>query len=459
MRTHPFPIVAAWSLALLIMVRVDGAPPVDVASYASLQTAIDANPGRIIRIPAGEYVIDAALKITGDHTEVHGPARIIQTNPKAAIVRIDKGRGIRLSDLSFTRSEGRQEAGAAGIDVVQSQDVVLSRLRVTENHTHSSIRASDSRDVTIEGCIVHNYKGPTIDDSTDPRHLSGYAFKAIDGTGIQMVSVQGGVIRDNRIQEFRLLPTREVREKYDLGALTIMPRERGRLMSQEIFDTRFTNNWHQGSGIHVSNPDRSNRIIISGNYIEHPGQGIDLHCDNVIVTGNIISYSLIGMKAMHGAKNILIDGNQFSHADLWGVMLMPGASSHESANAGAAGRAATENVDGGTIVSNNIFSDFGFGDQYWNWIDDTSKGPSARCVIAIRAGQLAENPPIRDVLVTGNLVYDSGRDTVLQDGKWVKVPPRYVYALYVEQLIQPAPVNVRIFGNLLNPGLAGASNY
>jgi hypothetical protein len=457
MKLRAFPAIG--SLVLLIFTRVNGAPPVDVAAYPTLQAAIDANPGRIIRIPPGEHVIDAALKITHDNTEIYGPARIIQRNPGDAIVRIENAGGIRLADLSFTRSEGRQEAGEAGIDVVNCHDVVLSRLRVTENHSHSSIRARDSRDVTVEGCTVHNYKGPTIDDRTAPRHLSGYAFKAIDGTGIQMLGVQGGVIRDNRIQEFRLLPTKEVREKYDLGAVTIMPKERGRLMTQDIFDTRFTNNWHQGSGIQVSNPDRSSRIIITGNYIEHPGQGIDLHCDNVIVSSNIISHSLIGMKAMHGSKNVLIDGNQFTHADLWGVMLMPGALSHVSANAGPGVKAATENVDGGTIISNNIFSDFGFGDQYWNWVDDKSKGPSARSVIAIRPGQLEENPPVRGVLVTGNLVYDSGRETVLVDGKWEKVPPRYVYALYVEQTIQPAPVNVRIFGNLLDPGLKGDTNF
>ena len=98
-------------------------------------------------------------------------------------------------------------------------------------------------------------------------------------------------------------------------------------MSQEIFDTRFTNNWHQGAGIHVSGPDQTRRVIISGNYVENAPQGIDIHSDNVVVTNNIIAHAMIGMKAMHGSKNVLIDGNQFTYVDLWGIVLMTGAGS------------------------------------------------------------------------------------------------------------------------------------
>lgn len=448
--------------ALLIVMTAPAvfasSPPSSAASPArpSLQALIDANPGGIIRIPAGEYTITAALRLTSAGTELYGPARIVQANPDEPMMRIENTSGIRVFGLSFTRAGGKQHASQAGIDVIGCRDVELDGLRVSENHTHTSIRVRDSRDVTVAGCTITNYKGPTIDDRTQSP-LSGYAFKSIDGTGIQMLGVAGAVIRDNRIEELRLWPTREVRDRYDLGKVTVMPKQRGLLMDPDVFNSQYTHNWHQGAGIQVSGPEVSRRVIITGNSIFHPAQGLDLHCDNVIVANNIISYAMIGMKAMHGAKNVLIDGNQFMYTDLWGLLLMPGSLSHRSANASAGAKAVPENVDGGTIVSNNIFSDFGFGDQYWNWVDHHNDYPE-RNVIAVLMGQLAENPPLHDVLITGNVVYDSGQDTMLLDGKWVKAPPRYFYALYVEQKKQPAPVNVKVYGNLFDPGMSGASN-
>jgi len=430
-----------------------------VASYPSLQAAIDANPGRILQIPPGEYRIDRALRITHDDTELYGPARIVQNNETEPLVRIDGAKRIRIADLTFTRSPGHQEAQQAGVDIGHCEDVTLSHVRVSENHTHTSIRASSSRDITVEDCTVIDYKGPTIDDRTAPRHLSGYAFKSIDGTCIQFLGVQGGVIRNNRLIEKRLLPTPEIQKQYDLGQLTIVPKVRGRLMSQQIFDTHFTNNWHQGAAIQVTGPMESRRVIISGNYIEHPAQGIDLHCDNVTVANNIITHAMIGMKAMHGARHVLIDGNQFVYCDLWGVLLMPGASSHYSQNAEGDHPAVAENVDGGSIISNNIFSNFGFGDQYWNWAQQKPGSFGGRNPIAILAGQLAENPPIHNVLITGNVVYDSGQSTVLLDGKWVKAPPRYHYALYVDQDKPASPMNVVVSGNLFDAGTEGVSNY
>lgn len=428
------------------------------SALPDLQALVSANQGHIIQIPPGDYVIHAPLRITTDHTELCGPARIVCDNHEAAMVQIENARDVRLTNLSFTRAEGQQEAGQHGIDIIHCQDVELFRVRISENHTHSSIHARDSEDITVAACSVTNYKGPTIDDRTDAKHLSGFAFRSIDGTGIQLLGVQGAVLRDNRVEEFRLWPTQEVRDKFQLGQLTVIPKERGRLMDQDIFDTHYTNNWHQGAGIQVTTPEQSRRVIITDNYIFHPAQGLDLHCDNVTVANNQIAYAMIGMKAMHGAKHVLITGNQFTYVDLWGLLLMPGAGSHLAANAAPGVKGANENVDGGTIVSNNIFSNFGFGDQYWNWINHHNAYPE-RNVIAILMGQLEENPPIHDILVTGNLVYDSGRDSVMLDGKWTQSPPRFGYALYVEQKRAPAPVNVRVYNNLFHAGSQGISNY
>jgi hypothetical protein len=431
---------------------------VDVRAFPNLQAAIDANGGRIIQLPPGDYVIDRALRITRDGTELHGPARIVQANPDESLIRIENASRIRVAGLSLTRSAGSEEAKQHGIAIRLSRDVEISGVRIAENRTNASIHAESCRDIVIRDCSIVNYKGPTIDDRTADRHLSGYAFKSVDGTGIQFRNVNGGMIRDNRIQEFRILPTKEIRDQLGLGQLTIKPAKPGRLMPQDVFDTGYTNNWHQGAGIQVSGPTVAGRIIISGNFIENAAQGLDLHADNMTVANNIISHAMIGMKAMHGAKHVLIDGNQFTHADLWGLLLMPGSLSKKAADAEAGDPAVPENVDGGTIVSNNIFSHFGHGEQLWNWEGRNSEYPE-RNVIAILFGQLEENPPIKNILVTGNVVYDSGQDTVLVNGRWEKVGPRYHYALYLEQKRAPAPVNVRVFGNLLDKGMKGATNF
>jgi len=430
--------------------------PVDASAYPSLQAAIDANPGRQIQLPTTEYVINTALRITRDNTELFGPARIVQSNPREPMVRIDHAKSVRLSGLTFTRSAGNQDTDQNGIEILDSSDVEISQVRVSENHTRASIYARSSADVTVQGCVIVNYKGITVDDRT-ASPLYGYAFKAIDGSGIQFRDVDGVVIRDNRIQEFRFLPTRAIRDHYDLGTLTVVPEVPGQLGDPDIMANKYTNNWHQGAGIQVTGPMVSKRVILSGNYIENAAQGMDVHADNVIVSGNIISHAMIGYKSMHGAKNVLLDGNQFNYVDLWGILLMPGAASHVSSNAGTDGKPEVENTDGGHIVSNNIFSNFGFGEQHWNWADRKSAYPE-RNVIAILFGQVPENPPIRNVLITGNQVYDSGRDTVLLDGKWVQAEPRYHYALYVEQVRQPAPVNVQVHGNLFDAGFEGVTN-
>lgn len=431
--------------------------PVNAASYPSLQAAIDANPGRQIQLPASDYVINAALLISKDGTEVFGPARIVQSNPREPIVRIQQAKSVRLAGLTFTRIAGGQDTDQNGIEILKSSDVEISQVRISENHTRASIYARDSADVTVQGCVIINYKGITVDDRTASQHY-GYAFKAIDGTGVQFRDVEGVVIRDNRIQEFRLLPTKAIRDQYDLGTLTVVPKEPGRLTDPDIMANKYTNNWHQGAGVQVTGPMVSKRVILSGNFIENAAQGMDVHADNVIVSGNIISHAMIGYKSMHGAKNVLLDGNQFNYVDLWGILLMPGAASHGSSNAGKDGKSEVENVDGGHIVANNIFSHFGFGEQHWNWVGRKTSYPEQN-VIAILFGQVPENPPIRNILITGNQVYDSGRDTVLLDGQWVKAAPRYHYALYVEQVRQPAPVNVQVYGNLFDAGIEGVTNF
>lgn len=433
--------------------RSQGVAAVDVAGYPSLQAAIDANPGRILKLQPGEYEIAQALIVTRDGTELHGPARITQSDPHQPILLIKEAANVRIKELAFTRSPGRQDTDQPGIDVQKSRDIVLSQLRVSENHSHGSIRVMFSRDVTVENCVITNYKGLVIDDRTKDR-LSGYAFQAIDGFGIEVRYVEGITIRDNRIQEFRLLPTREIRDQYGLGKITAVNEKPGILMKPEHLRTRYTSNWHQGSGILIASPKVDKLALVTGNFIENAAQGIDMHADVVTASNNIISHCMIGLKAVHGAKHVLLIGNQISHVDLWGILLQPGTASQASANAEGDKPAVEENVDGGSIIANNIISNFGFGEQYWNWA-----GHANFCALNLGAPPLPENPSLRNLLVTGNVVHDSGRDTVLVDGKWTKVPPRYDYAVRLELTKPNAVQNVHFTGNLFDPGAKGVSDY
>ncbi|MCC6487606.1 MAG: hypothetical protein IT364_08895, partial [Candidatus Hydrogenedentes bacterium] len=61
-----------------------------------------------------------------------------------------------------------------------------------------------------------------------------------------------------------------------------------------------------------------------------------------------------------------------------------------------------------------------------------------------------------DVLIQGNIVYDSGRDQILVDGVPQTAPPRYEYAVFITP--EPAPTGLRFSDNLFHPGRAGISN-
>lgn len=145
-------------------------------------------------------------------------------------------------------------------------------------------------------------------------------------------------------------------------------------------------------GLTLTRPDgrteTSNEGIIA-NHIENAAQGIDLHADHVIVANNIVTNSFVGMKAMHGSRNVLITGNQFTRNSLWAIGLMPGAAAHP------------DNADGGSIIANNIISDFGHGDAHWIWGNE-------RAPIRFDTGQQPDDPPLTDVIVQGNnrLRYD-----------------------------------------------------
>ncbi len=125
-----------------------------------------------------------------------------------------------------------------------------------------------------------------------------------------------------------------------------------------LANLRVINNWHQGSAIVVTGPIESRGVRVRDNHIENAAQGIDLHADHVIVSGNLVVNSFIGMKAMHGSRHVLIANNQFIRNDLWAIGLMPGTGSHAvDRRDQRRGPAHTANLDGGHVVANNIISE------------------------------------------------------------------------------------------------------
>jgi hypothetical protein len=151
---------------------------------------------------------------------------------------------------------------------------------------------------------------------------------------------------------------------------------------------------------------------------------------------NVITNCFMGMKAMHGSRNVLITGNQFVKNSLWAIGLMPGAAAHP----GQSDKPETANADGGSVISANIISDFGHGEAHWIWGDQ-------RAPFKFDTGQQPDDPPLTDVVIQGNLLHCVGA-------------PRYQYAVVVAG--QPGgpktPRGLRFSGNSLAPGTGGVSN-
>ncbi len=396
-----------------------------VVDYPSIQAAIDANPGRRLYVPAGDHEISAKIRLQGDRSGLHGPGRIIQNNPEQPIVEIENVAGIELRDVTFTRPEGKRETSNEGILAIGCRDLVIENVRVIDNQTRAAaISLRECRGARISRCLVRNYMRVTIDDRTADANW-GYAFNCTDGTGISVNRSQGTLIDSNQVIEENLRPTREIKAQFKLGEWVKKNPSKGRLMNQQAWDAAYTDTWQQGSAIIVTGPEVSDLTRILGNHVENAAQGIDLHCDHVIVSNNIIVNSFIGMKAMHGSRNVLITGNQFVKNSLWAIGLMPGVASHAG------------NTDGGSIIANNIISDFGYGDANWIW-------GSERSPIRFDHGQEPDDPPLTDVIIQGNILHTTGE-------------PRYRYAVRIEG--EPnAPRGLHFLGNLLPAGSGGVAN-
>ncbi|NLX96204.1 MAG: hypothetical protein GXY83_08505 [Rhodopirellula sp.] len=396
-----------------------------VANHASIQEALDAHPDRMIFVPPGDYTITGKIRIRGSRAGLFGPARIIQENPDQPIIEIEDATGAEIRDLTLTRPEGRMETACEGILAIRCRDLVIDNVRVLDNRTRSgAIALRSCRAARISRSLVRNYMRVSIDDRTGSEDW-GYAFRCTDGTGISVGDSTGTLIEGNHVIEENLAPTPEIKAKYQLGDFVKRNPQKGAIISQQVWDAGYVDNWQQGSGIIVSSPEVSDLTRILGNHIENAAQGIDLHCDHAIVAQNVVANAFIGMKAMHGSRNVLISANQFMRNSLWAVGFMPGA----AANA--------ENFDGGSIIANNIISDFGHGDANWIWGDDRSP-------LKFDSGQQPDDPPLADVIVTGNIVHCIGK-------------PRYQYAVIIAGGPN-APRGLHFSNNLFHPGSLGVAN-
>jgi hypothetical protein len=421
------PVLPQLMRHLIFSLLLANAPAAElsVTAYTSIQAALDTNPNRMIFVPAGDYPIQEKIRIRGERSGLFGPGRIIQENAEQPIIVIEEAKEAEVRDLTLTRPEGKMETRLEGLIAIKCRDLVIDNVRVIDNRSPAgSITLRESKDCRISHCLVRNYMRVSIDDRTKSPEW-GYAFNCSDGTGISVSYSTGTLIEGNRIIEANLVPTPEIKAKHKLGDYVKKNPQKGTIMSQQAWDANYTDNWQQGSGLIVTAPSVSDLTRIFGNHIENAAQGIDLHSDHVIVSNNVIVNSFMGMKAMHGSCNVLITGNQFIKNCLWAIGLMPGA----AANA--------ENADGGSIISNNIISDFGHGDAQWIWGDERSP-------FKFDTGQQPDDPPLTDVMIIGNVVHSIGK-------------PRYKYAVIIGGGPN-TPRGMHFSNNLLPAGSQGVAN-
>ena len=204
--------------------------------YRSIQEALSANPGRMVYVPAGDYVISEKIRIRGDNAGLFGPGRIIQTNPDSQIIEIEGAAGARIRELTLTRAEGKMETKHEAVVAMKCRDLVLENLRVLDNRTRSAaIAVRECTGSQVRGCLVRNYMRISVDDRTAGTDW-GYAFKCIDGTGIEVRYSKGTLIQGNRVIEQNLLPTPEIQKKFDLGRFVKKNAKKGTVASQQAWD-------------------------------------------------------------------------------------------------------------------------------------------------------------------------------------------------------------------------------
>ena len=101
------------------------AADLSVTEYKSIQEALNANPDRMIFVPAGDYQITEKIRIRGERSGLFGPGRIIQQSADQPIIEIENANGAEIRDLTLTRTEGKMETNNEGILAIKCRDLVI----------------------------------------------------------------------------------------------------------------------------------------------------------------------------------------------------------------------------------------------------------------------------------------------------------------------------------------------
>ncbi len=153
-----------------------------------------------------------------------------------------------------------------------SRDLSLADLRVIDNQTRTvAVELRNCVDSEIRDCLVQNYQRVGVDDRTDTPD-QGYAFRCIIGTGILIRECQGTLIQGNRVREDRLVATPEVKRQFSSAS---SPRRTrcGAGSPTRDWERGETDNWMQGTAIHVASPEVTDSTRVLGNLVERAGQG------------------------------------------------------------------------------------------------------------------------------------------------------------------------------------------
>jgi len=100
-------------------------------------------------------------------------------------------------------------------------------------------------------------------------------------------------------------------------------------------------------------------------------------------------------------------------------------------------------------IIGNLIADFGHGDSRWIW--NPAKYTCAP--ILFDHGQEPTDPPLRDVIISGNVVMNDGAGGIADGGG-----PRYCWAVFISSGRPHSPRNLLFQGNRFAPGTDGVSN-
>jgi len=169
-----FPRLIVRPLLLSFALAAQAGPGLSVADYDSIQAALDANPNRMLFVPAGDDTLSEKLRIRGERAGLFGPGRLIQTNPDHPHLEIEHASAAEIRDLTLTRPEGKMETDREAIIAIKCRDLVIENVRILDNRSRAgAITVRESRDSRISHSLVRNYMRVTIDDRTKSFRFRG----------------------------------------------------------------------------------------------------------------------------------------------------------------------------------------------------------------------------------------------------------------------------------------------